>query len=363
MIPIARPQMSRAEKDAVMAVLDSGMIACGRIVTEFENAFAEYAGAAYGVATTSGTTALEVALRALGIGAGDKVVTTAWSFIASANSILYTGATPVFVDIDERTFDIDPDRIEAALEANPDAKALLIVHLFGQPCDMDRICAIAKRYGVKLIEDCAQAHGAEWRGGKAGSFGDAAAFSFYPTKNMTTGEGGIVLMNDEGLERKARLLINHGMEKRYIHDEIGYNYRMTNIAAAIGLEQLKRLDGFNAARRKNAALYDSGIANPLIGTPFVPPGAKHVYHQYTVKVMDGRRDELIALFERNGIGYGIFYPYSIPEQPAYRDRGFGTDWPKTDLVKSQALSLPVHPGVTEDEVGTVIDVINSLGSL
>jgi perosamine synthetase len=360
MIPIARPQISQAEKDAVMAVLDSGMIACGQTVTEFETSFAEYSGAAYGVATTSGTTALEVALRALGIGDGDKVITTAWSFIASTNSILYTGATPVFADIDRRTFDIDPDRIEVALKANPDAKAIQVVHLFGQPCDMDRIARLSKTYGVKLIEDCAQAHGAEWRGKKVGGFGDAAAFSFYPTKNMTTGEGGIVLVNDEKTEQKARLLINHGMERRYIHDEIGYNYRMTNIAAAIGIEQLKRLDGFNDARRTNAALYDEGITNPLIETPFALPEAKHIYHQYTIKVLDGRRDDLIKRFEQNDIGYGIFYPYSIPEQPAYRDRGFNTDWPATDLIKTQALSIPVHPGVTEDEVKAVTDVINSL---
>jgi perosamine synthetase len=360
MIPIARPQISQSEKDAVMAVLDSGMIASGQAVTEFENSFAAYIGAAHGIATTSGTTALETALRALGIGDGDKVVTTAWSFIASTNSILYTGAAPVFADIDPRTFDIDPERVETALAANPDAKAMLIVHLFGQPCDMDRIAGLAKKYGVKLIEDCAQAHGAEWNGRKAGSFGDAAAFSFYPTKNMTTGEGGIVLTNDDETDRKARLLINHGMERRYIHDEIGYNYRMTNIAAAIGIEQLKRLDGFNAARRRNAALYDEGIANPLIETPFTPPDAKHVYHQYTIKVLNGRRDDLIRRFDESGIGYGIFYPYSIPEQPAYKSMGFGASWPMTDKVKVQALSIPVHPGVAEGDIKAVAGVINSL---
>jgi perosamine synthetase len=293
MIPIAKPQISQTEKDAVMAVLDSGMIACGHTVSEFEKSFAKYSGAAYGIATTSGTTALEVALRALGIGKDDQVITTAWSFIASTNSILYTGATPVFADIDGRTFDIDADRIEDALKANPSAKAIQIVHLFGQSCDMDQIVELSKRYNVKLIEDCAQAHGAEWRGKKVGSFGDAATFSFYPTKNMTTGEGGIVLTSDEATARKARLLINHGMERRYVHDEIGYNYRMTNIAAAIGLEQLKRLDGFNEARRTLAALYDEGVTNPLIETPFVRPEAKHIYHQYTIKVLEGRRGNLI----------------------------------------------------------------------
>jgi perosamine synthetase len=360
MIPIAKPQMSQQEKDAVMAVLDSGMIACGQTVTEFEKAFAVYSGAAYGIATTSGTTALEVALRALGIGHGDKVITTAWSFIASTNSILYTGATPVFADIDDRTFNIDPEQIEDTLKANPDVKAIQIVHLFGQACDMDSIVGLAKKYGVKLIEDCAQAHGAEWKGKKVGSFGDVAAFSFYPTKNMTTGEGGIVLTNDKETEQRARLLINHGMERRYVHDEIGYNYRMTNIAAAIGLEQLKRLDGFNSVRRRNAELYDTGVTNSLIQTPFAPPEAKHVYHQYTIKISNSRRDDLIKFFEEREIGYGVFYPYSIPEQPAYRSMRFKTDWPVTDRVKTQALSVPVHPGVTEEDVKSVIDVMNSL---
>lgn len=360
MIPIAKPQISQNEKDAVMAVLDSGMIACGQTVTDFEMAFAAYVGTDSGIATTSGTTALEVALRSLGIGTGDEVITTAWSFIASTNSIIYTGARPVFADIDENTFNIDLDLLEEALIAHPGAKAMLIVHLFGRPCDMDRITALARKYDVKLIEDCAQAHGAEWKGKKVGSFGDAAAFSFYPTKNMTTGEGGIVLTNAAETERNARLLINHGMERRYYHDAVGYNYRMTNIAAAIGLEQLKRLDGFNEARRANAKRYSVGIKNPLVERPLEQDGSKHVYHQYTIKVKDGRRDDLIKLFEDAGIGYGVFYPCSIPEQPAYNGMGFPTEWPVADKVKNQVLSIPVHPGLSEGDVDEVIAAINSL---
>lgn len=359
MITIAKPQISEAEKRAVLRVMDSGMIAYGAKVTEFEQSFADYCGANHGVATTSGTTALEVALRALGIAAGDKVVTTAWSFIASTNSILYTGAIPVFVDIDRVSFNIDPEGLESALKAHPDAKAVQIVHLFGQPCNMDRIMPIIRKYGVWLIEDCAQAHGAEWNGQKVGSFGDAAAFSFYPTKNMTTGEGGIVLTKDPETAHRARLLTNHGMEQRYTHDILGYNYRMTNISAAIGLEQLQRLDGFNEARRKNADYYSQHISQPLVKTPHVPEDAHHVYHQYTLEVADGYRDALIKHFEKNEIGYGVFYPYSIPEQPAYQGMGFDQEWPMTDMIKQRALSIPVHPGLSVSDIKIVAQTINA----
>ncbi|MEA4853345.1 MAG: DegT/DnrJ/EryC1/StrS family aminotransferase [Christensenella sp.] len=360
MITIAKPQIGREEKDAVMEVMGSGMIASGSIVGEFEKEFASYIGMPYGVACTSGTTALEIGLKALGIGAGDKVITTAYSFIASTNGIVYTGATPVFADIDPRTFNIDIDSTEECLKQNPDAKALLVVHLFGQTCNMDRICELAEKYHVKLIEDCAQAHGAMWNDKKAGSFGDVSTFSFYPTKNMTTGEGGIVLTKDADVAEKARLVENHGMKVRYTHDIIGHNYRMTNIAAAIGREQLKKLDGFNDARRKNAEYYNDHISNTSVIVPKVAAEAKHVYHQYTIRVTDGKRDQLIQLFEQNQIGYGIFYPFSIPEQPCYKDMNFQTAYSVTDRIKKEVLSIPVHPGITEEDVKVVTEVINSL---
>lgn len=360
MISIAKPCITEDEINAVVDVMKSGMIACGATVTQFENEFAEYAGAKYGIATTSGTTALEVALRAMGIKEGDKVITTAYSFIASTNSIVYVGATPVFVDIDPDTFNIDLDALKKALEDNPDAKAMLIVHLFGQACNMDEILKLAKEYDVMVLEDCAQAHGAMWGDKKVGSFGTAAAFSFYPTKNMTTGEGGIVLTNDAQIAENAKMIINHGMKVRYTHDIVGYNYRMTNIAAAIGLEQLKKIDAFNNARRKNAAYLSENISNPDIQTPVVDDNSRHVFHQYTIRVKNGRRDELIKLLEENEIGYGIFYPLSIPEQPCYNDFNFCTVWDKTDEIKKEVLSLPVHPSLTEEEVATVAKVINKL---
>jgi len=358
MIPIAKPQIGQTEKDAVMAVMDSGMLANGTVVADFETEFSRFCGAEFGIATTSGTTALEVALRALGIGVGDKVITTAYSFIASTNSILYTGATPIFADIDQQTFNIDPVSIEQAVAAHPDAKALLVVHLFGQPCDMDAICAIAKKNSLLLIEDCAQAHGSKWKGQVVGSFGDAACFSFYPTKNMTTGEGGMVVTSRPEVADRARLLINHGMRVRYTHEIIGYNYRMTNIAAAIGLAQFARLAEFNAKRQANARYFDDHLANPLVRTPVVLSGATSVYHQYTIRVLDGHRDAFVQHLEANGVGYGIFYPFSIPEQPAYKGLGFSATWPVTDEIKQQVVSIPVHPGLSEEDVAQVAKVIN-----
>ena len=359
MINIAKPLMGQEEKQAVLDVLDSGMIACGSIVSSFEKEFAEYLGIENCIATTSGTTALEVAIRALGIGKGDTVVTTLFSFIASTNAIVYTGATPVFADIDEKTFLIDPAAIERTLSKHPEAKALLVVHLFGQCCDMDAIMEIVKKHGLILIEDCAQAHGAEWNGRKAGTFGNAGCFSFYPTKNMTTSEGGAVVTRDPETARKCRLLINHGMEVRYHHDEIGYNYRMTNICGAIGRCQLRKLDGFNAARREHAAYLSAHISNSLVTVPYAPEQAKHVFHQYTVKVAEGQRDAFVKHLQDNGIGFGIFYPLSIPEQKCYEGMGFKKDWAKTDVVKQQVVSLPVHPALTEEDLAEVVRVVNS----
>lgn len=356
MINVACPNLGEEEKEAVSKVIDSGMIACGSVTMDFEKKFAEYIGAKYGIATTSGTTALEVAIRALGLGKGDKILTTAYSFIATTNAILYAGATPVFADIKEDDFNISPEEVEKKLCENPDIKALLIVHLFGRPCNMDRIMEIVNKHSLILIEDCAQAHGASWKGKPVGTFGHASAYSFYPTKNMTTGEGGIVLTNDEKVAETARMLINHGMKIRYHHEIIGYNYRMTNLAASIGLCQLKKLDSMNESRKKNAAAYDKGLKNENI---ILPKGIEgHVYHQYTIRVKDNLRDKFVQHLENNNIGYGIFYPLTIPEQNCYDDYGFAKEYKVADTIKHQVLSLPIHPRLTEAELTEVIDVIN-----
>lgn len=358
MIPIAMPRLSSEEAESVQAVLDSGQIASGPMVTEFERAFADFAGAPFGTATTSGTTALEVVLRSLGVSAGDRVLTTPFSFIASTNAIVYLGADPVFCDVDPDTFNLDPEAARRALEADPAIRVILPVHLFGQCCDMGAFRALAKEFECLLVEDAAQAHGACWNGEMAGSMGDASAFSFYPTKNMTTSEGGMALFQDDDVHESSRMLINHGMERRYHHDVIGYNYRMTSIAAAIGLEQLKKLPVFNEARRSVAAIYDERIDHPSIRTPHVADGAHHVYHQYTLRV-SGHRDALVAHLTEKGIGVGIYYPLSIPEQACYAGRGFEKNFPVTDRLKTEVLSIPVHPGVTRADAEYVADAINS----
>ncbi len=356
MINISKPNLGIEEKDAVSKVIDSGMIACGNVVKEFEEAYARFTGSAFGIATTSGTTALEVAIRAAGVLPGDKVLTTPYSFIASSNAIIYTGAIPVFADIEAGSFNISADQIELKLKAEPDIKALLIVHLFGNPCRMNKIMDIVKKHNLILIEDCAQAHGTSFNGKYAGTFGDVAAFSFYPTKNMTTGEGGMVLTDNPAIAKKARMLINHGMQVRYYHEIIGFNYRMTNIAGAIGLCQLKKLAAMNERRIFNARFYNENLKNKNITLPLLHEG--HVYHQYTIQVEAGRRDAFIKHLEANQIGYGIFYPLSIPEQQCYENMAFDKKYLVTDAVKNKVVSIPVHPLLTEKELEEVVAVIN-----
>lgn len=250
MIPIAKPNIGEEEKNAVMEVLESGMLAQGLKVKEFEERFAKYIGTKYAVATSNGTTALHIALLSSGIKKGDEVITTPFSFIASATSILFCNAVPVFADIKTKTFNINPNKIEKAITKK--TKAIMVVHLYGQSSEMDRIKEIANKKKLSLIEDACQAHGAENNGKRVGSIGDIGCFSFYPTKNMTTGEGGMITTNDHVIAEKVRLLRDHGQKERYEHVIVGYNYRMTNIAAAIGIEQLQKLEQFNKKRRENA---------------------------------------------------------------------------------------------------------------
>ena len=366
MITMAKPFIGEEEINAVTEVMRSGMIACGAVVTEFEQAFADYIGMSYGVATNNGTTALHTALLALGIGKGDKVITTPFTFIASSNSILFCEATPVFVDIDPDTYLLDADKLEAYLEQHYDEsmKAIMPVHLFGLACDMPRIMDIAQKYKLKVIEDCAQSHGAQINGKKAGSFGDAACFSFYPTKNMTTSEGGMCLFKDQQVADLGRKYVNHGRVDQYLHDVLGYNYRMTNIAAAIGLAQLKRLDGFNEQRRFNASLYHDLLANvDGLKLPVVHQGYDHVYHQFTIRLTDKSRDELQAHLKAHDIGSAVVYPFSMNEQPFYQDACQFDDLSIAEGYAKQVLSIPVHPALSEQEVRQVADCIMAFFSV
>ena len=361
MIPIANPEITEIEKERVMEVLDSGMLASGPKVKEFNEKFAEYVRADYGIATTSGTTALDVAVRATGLEAGDKVITTPFTFIASCNSLLYSGIEPVFVDIDPITYNIDSFKILKKLEEDSEIKGVMPVHLFGQPADMDTIMRLAKNYDLTVIEDAAQAHGAEFAGEPVGGIGTVGIFSFYPTKNMTTGEGGIVVTSNEEVAKKAELLINHGLTDRYYHEELGFNYRMTDIAAAIGLEQLKKLDDFNKSRRDNAMKLTEGIFDlDWLAIPEVAEKRSHVFHQYTIRVTNGLRDDLVEHLQENGIGYGIHYPRLAYEQPIYRKMGYDRfECPEAEKASREVISLPVHPALSDENINEIIKVIRS----
>lgn len=355
-VPIAKPIIGEEEIENVVEVLKSGMIAQGPKVMEFEEKFANWIGAKYGIATNSGTSALHVALLACGIGEGDEVITTPFTFIASGNAIVYTGATPVFADIDLDTYTIDPDKIEDLITDK--TKAILPVQLYGQAADMDKIREIAEKHDLKIIEDAAQAHGAEYNGEKVGTLGDMACFSFYPTKNMTTSEGGMITTDDEELAKKAQMFRAHGASERYHHDEIGYNFRMTDIAAAIGLAQLKVIDEFNDKRISNADYLNEQLKDiEGIVTPKSPDNYKHVYHQYTIRVEKGNRDDWVEFLTNKGIGTGIHYPIPLYNQPIYKKLGIEGDCPLAEKAADNVISLPVHPSLTKEDLDLVVDAV------
>lgn len=350
MIPIARPLLGKEEIDAVTEVLSSGMIAQGPKVEEFELAFSEYTGCEYAAAVNSGTAALHIALLAHGIGKEDEVITSPFTFIATANSILYTGAKPVFADIEPDTYNIDPEKIKEKI--NSKTKAIMPVHLYGQSADMKAIMEIAEDYKLVVIEDACQAHGAECLGKKAGSFG-TGAFSFYPTKNMTTSEGGIITTSDREIAEKSKMIRAHGSRVRYLHEMLGFNLRMTDIAAAIGLAQLEKLDGFNASRQKNAAMLSEGLKSISGIVPATTrEGYTHVFHQYTIRAQN--RDKLADFLKEKGIGTGVHYPIPIHKQPYYMELGYKDSLPVSEKAAEEVLSLPVHPALSRDDVLKVI---------
>jgi len=356
MIPIANPEIGATEKDRVIEVLESGMLADGPVVREFEAEFASYCGVEHAVATSNGTTALNAAIEALGLGDGDRVVTTPFSFIASANAIRLAGAEPVFADIDPETYTLDPSAVEATIAAHDgDIDAILAVHLYGLPADMPRLVEIADEYDAYLIEDAAQAHGATVNGERVGSIGDVGCFSFYPTKNMTTGEGGMIVTDDETIAECAGRFVNHGRTDTYGHVEVGHNFRMTSIAGGLGRAQLEKLPAFTEARRENAAQLTDGLADSWVTPPVEPDGRTHVYHQYTIRCED--REGLQGHLDEHDVGYGVYYPRCIHEQPAYSD--VSTSAPVAERAAQEVLSLPVHPKVDDADIQRIIEVITS----
>ncbi|MDD4271848.1 MAG: DegT/DnrJ/EryC1/StrS family aminotransferase [Patescibacteria group bacterium] len=355
-IKLCDVSLKKEERRAVDRVLASGKLAQGKVAEDFEKKFAKFIGTKYACAASNGTAALELALLALGVGPGDEVITTPFSFIATANAILYTGARPVFVDVLEDTFNINPELIEKKITSK--TKAIMPVHLYGLPANMDRIMEIAKRRGLAVVEDACQAHGAEMNGKKAGSIGAAGCFSFYPTKNMTTGEGGMITTNDAKLAEKIRLLRNHGMRVRYQHEIIGYNLRMTDIAAAIGLEQLKKLPGFNRKRTANAAFLSSRLKLiEGITVPTVSKNYKPAWHQFTVRVgskYNLSREKLMKKLALKNIETALYYPVPIHLQPAYKNLGYVDSLPVAERLANEILSLPVQPNLTVNQLKYII---------
>ena len=356
MIPVSKPYIGEAEKQAVMEVLDSGMLAQGPRTAKFEERFAQVCGVKHAIATSSGTTALHIALLAHGVGAGDEVITTPFTFIASANSILFTGAQPVFVDIDPETFNLDPNLIEQAI--TPRTRAIMPVHLYGYVCDMDAIQAIAAKHNLAVVEDACQAVGAAYQGKKAGSFG-TGAFSLYATKNVMSGEGGMITTSDDALAEKCRMLRNHGMKRRYYHDMLGFNFRMTDLCAAIGLVQMDRLEDFTAKRRAHAAYLNAHIESVV--TPRVKEGYDHVWHQYTIRMDGGRdRDAAVKQLTDAGVGSGIFYPVPAHRQDYMREIVGEVSMPVAEQLAQEVISLPVHPQLSQSDLETIVGEVNKL---
>ncbi len=353
-IDAVRVLLGPDEQAAAAAVLASGRLTQGEQVAAFEQEFADAFGATHAVAVNSGTSALHIALLAAGIGAGDEVVVPSFTFAATANAVALTGATPVFADIDAATFCLDPDSAAAAV--GPRTAGIVPVHLFGHLADMEELTRLSDRHGLFLLEDAAQAHAARSPAGHAGSLGDAGAFSFYATKNLTTGEGGLITFKDADLARRARLLRNQGMETRYANELVGLNNRMTDVAAAIGRVQLRRLPELNARRRAVADAYRTGLSGDQgvegIDLPAVAAGNEHVYHQFTLRVQG--RDDVQARLARHGVQTNVFYPTPVHRLPAY---DVALDLPRTEAACAEVLSLPMHPHLTDEEVDRVVNAV------
>jgi len=364
MIPIAKPIIGKEEKELVKEVLDSGILVQGPKVKELEEKFAKLCGTEFALAVNTGTAALHSSLYAAGIKPGDEVITTPFTFVATANSIILQGAKPVFADVKEDTFNIDPDSVLEKI--TPKTKAIIPVDLYGQIYDYKAIKEIADEHNLLIIEDACQAVNASLGGKKAGSFGDLGAFSFYATKNIMSGEGGMITSDNPKFIELARRFRDYGQDEkvRYIYHDIGSNYRMPEIQAAIVLAQLEKLDEFTEKRIKNAKLLSEGLKGIQgIQLPIIKPDAKHVFHQYTIKVNGFKltRDELLEHLEKEGIGARIYYPKPLHLHPAYTKLGYKEgDFPVSEKLSKQVLSLPCHPSVTEEEINKIIETIKKI---
>ena len=352
MIPAAQPIIGDEEREAVDRVLRSGMLAQGPEVKAFEDEFSEIVAGTHCIAVNSGTSALHMAFIAAGIRQGDEVIVPSFSFAATANAVRLAGATPVFADVEQDFFNLNPAAVEAAI--TPRTRAVMPVHLYGHPAAMTELTAICQRHNLLLFEDAAQAHMASLNDTPVGAFGVAGSFSFYPTKNMTAGEGGMVTTGCSHIARQLRLLRNQGMERRYENEVIGFNTRMTDIHAAIGRVQLRKLAGWTKQRQDNASFLSSNIKGVVV--PPVAAGAVHVYHQYTSRVVGIDRDKFAEELTKNCVGNGVYYPTPIHRLPSF---GLSLDLPTTEQVARECLSLPVHPSLTQADLEKIVSVVNT----
>jgi perosamine synthetase len=363
MIRIAQPEIGPEEIAAVVEVMQSGILAQGARVAQLEEDFAKYCGTKYAVAVNSGTAALHAALHAAGIGPGDEVITVPFSFIASINPILIVGAKPVLVDIDPATFNIDVSKIETAI--TPKTKAIIPVHLYGQPVDQDAVTEIAKKHGLIVIEDACQAVGAEYKGTKTGNLGDLGCFSLYATKNIMSGEGGMITTNDEKYATAMKQFRQHGMSAPYMYEALGFNYRLTDLQAAIAVEQLKKIERFTATRQSNAQRLSEGLKGIKgLELPVVAPDRTHVFHQYTLRVtpeFDMSRDDFINALGKKEIVAGAYYPRALHSYPHIAKLGYKMgDFPEAEKAAAEVVSIPVHPNVSHDDVETIIGVVKEV---
>lgn len=351
MIQAAHPLVGKDEMSAIEAVLESGILTGGPQTELFESEFAAYIGVREAISLNSGTSALVIGLMAAGVGQGSEVIVPSFTFAATANAVRLVGGTPIFVDIDPATFCIAPESVESAITSR--TEGIIPVHLYGHSADMEALAKMASSHGLLLLEDAAQAHGSRFHGQRVGGLSQAGAFSFYPTKNMTTGEGGMVTTDDAGLARRARLLRNQGMAEKYVHEIVGMNARMPEVAAAMGRIQLSKLDGWNMIRRDLARRYSSALVG--VETPTVAKGVEHVFNQYTIRTQN--RDRLAETLAASSIGSAIYYRVPTHRQAPYKDGG--ESLPTTDLAAAQVLSLPMRPDLKPAEVEIVCSVVNS----
>jgi len=353
----AKPIIGEEERAAVDAVLRSGMVAQGREVEAFEREFsAAFVPDRPSIAVNSGTSGLHLGLLAAGVGPGDEVIVPSFTFAATGNSVALTGATPVFVDIEPDTFGLSPAAVVAAI--TPRTKGIMPVHLYGHPARIIELHSIAAEHGVDLYEDAAQAHGASLHEQPVGSFGQFAMFSLYPTKNMTSGEGGMVTVATDEFARTLKLLRNQGMERQYENEIIGFNARMTDIHAAIGRVQLTKVGNWTASRQSNAAFLDANLED--VTTPIVADGAVHVYHQYTIRIADDREGFVAALKNEHNVGSGVYYPIPNHRLPSLARYAQDLDLPETEKAAREVVSLPVHPSLSSEDLERIVTAVNSV---